>query len=250
MAEDLSFLKLSVQGTLLALDREKCMSHDWLLSRMLTSGVPHQTLGGVPYLDVDPVSFRVILSIMQGMTDLSLEVSRISSAELALLRSTARYLCCEEIERELGTIVSEHASQLCKLEENHEAEVSKLKGEYDAEVLLLKKQIEKNQNEIKKLHAERDTLAEENELIETLVKLPKSIVMCNNYRTHRPNNRCDTTTILIGATTFDAGNNRIRCGECDNTDETEMDKLRFKKMGRSPQDLVRAVYECERLLEY
>jgi hypothetical protein len=49
---------ICVQGDLFSLTKDMILRHDWMVAKILTSGLP--------YLDVDPVSFRMIVCILQG----------------------------------------------------------------------------------------------------------------------------------------------------------------------------------------
>ena len=57
--------------------------------RMLTPWIPSSKHHDMIYIDVDPTNFRMNLLILQGLTDLQLEISRISAMELILLKATA-----------------------------------------------------------------------------------------------------------------------------------------------------------------
>lgn len=222
MGDSQSFFEVSVQGTIFRLNKERCLSHDWLLSRMLTSGVPHETVHGLPYLDVDPISFRVILSVMQGTTDLGLEVSRISSAELALLRATARYLLCNEIEEQIGAIVSEH-----------EAELSALQKELDAEKA--------------RSQAERDARAQMPETLKALEGMPKSVVRCKGYRQSRRFNVCGSGALLIGGVVTKEG--KISCVGCNKECDLNGDSFGTWKIESSPAAFATMVRNCEKSME-
>ena len=93
--------------------------------KMLTSDIPFKTSHGQIFIDIDPVSFRLIVSVLQGITQLELDAPRMSNAELVLLKSTARYLLCHEIEEQLELIISGHVEEIRKKEE----EISKRNSE-------------------------------------------------------------------------------------------------------------------------
>ena len=112
MSEEDKTVLLSVGGSLFMLNKEFILSHDWMLSKMLTSDVPFKTLNGQIYIDIDPISFRLIVSVLQGVMQLELDAPRMSNAELVLLKSTARYLLCHEIEKQLELIISGHTEEI------------------------------------------------------------------------------------------------------------------------------------------
>lgn len=60
-------VQLSVQGSLFILRKDVLLAHDWMPAVMLTSDVPAQNMNGQLYIDVDPASFRMILSMLQGV---------------------------------------------------------------------------------------------------------------------------------------------------------------------------------------
>ena len=160
-------ISLSVQGSLFVLKRKTIESFDWMVARMLTSAIPSSKHDDMIYIDVDSASFRVILSILQGLTDLQLEVSRISTMELVVLKTAAEYLLCDNIVQE----------------------------------------IEAFETEIKKLAADRDKLAwqlaeskksDDFHIIEAFKKLPIRLMECNGYKTRRTKNLCSSKTLVIG----------------------------------------------------
>ena len=96
---DTEFIKLSVQGVFLILKRDMVMSHDWILSKILTSDIPWDKTSddGQYYIDVDPTSFRLIVSILTGITDLDSASQYLSTMDLASLKATTTYLMLESL---------------------------------------------------------------------------------------------------------------------------------------------------------
>jgi hypothetical protein len=84
----------------------------------MTSEIPfasYESADGVYYtLDVDPVSFRIIISVVTGKTLLDLELSRISKLELVLLRDTAQYLLCDDIASQVDKILNAQQEEVTK----------------------------------------------------------------------------------------------------------------------------------------
>jgi hypothetical protein len=96
-AQEFVFVTISVGGTVFSLSRAMILRHDWMVAKILTSGAPFETVDGLPYLDADPVSFRLIVAILQGIMVMDLDINALSLSELALLKATARYLTCQSI---------------------------------------------------------------------------------------------------------------------------------------------------------
>ncbi|KAJ3412593.1 hypothetical protein HDV05_000461, partial [Chytridiales sp. JEL 0842] len=97
-------ITLSVQGSVFVLTLDFVLSVDWIVAKIVTSDVPFTSVNGQVYLDVDPLCFRIIVSVLQGITDLHTVVSKSSDPELTLLTSTAEYLLCLDIANQLGSI--------------------------------------------------------------------------------------------------------------------------------------------------
>jgi hypothetical protein len=119
------------------------------------------------YIDVDSTSFQMILSILQGLTDLQLEVSRISTLELTVLKGTAARLLCDNIVQEI---------------EVFETEIQKLVADTD--------KLASQLGEIKK--------SDELKMIEAIMVLPISFMECNAFGTGRSCNKCAGKTLVIG----------------------------------------------------
>jgi hypothetical protein len=177
-------ISLSVQGTVLVLKRKDILSFDWMVSRLITSSVPSFKHNDMIYIDVDATSFRMILSILQGLTDLPLEVSRISSAEMTLLKSTAAYLLCVNIVKEI---------------EAFETEYQKLLADRD----ILASQLAESKK------------SDDFHIIEAIKKLPISLMKCNGYRTRRTRNICASNTLVIGGNVKYTDDDSIeKCTQC------------------------------------
>ncbi|KAJ3391036.1 hypothetical protein HDU80_011129 [Chytriomyces hyalinus] len=90
------FVSLSVQGSLFVLKRDAVLSHKWMIATLVSTPNQGTLHNGILYVDVDPASFRVVFSILQGLTTLTNE-SKMSGMELELLKATATYLLCDNI---------------------------------------------------------------------------------------------------------------------------------------------------------
>ena len=111
------YVLLSIRGALFRHRSEDIRTTDWVLSKILTSHVPwSRTADGQFYVDVDPDSFLLILSIRSGLLDLEQEASKLSGAELVLLKATARYLMLDNIVRQVDCIATGHAKVVSELE--------------------------------------------------------------------------------------------------------------------------------------
>jgi hypothetical protein len=85
-----------------------------MLAKILTSEVPFTSVNGQIYIDIDPVSFRVITSILQGITT-ETELTHISDRELVLLVATTRYLLCTDLVERLKMIQDERDGCISQL---------------------------------------------------------------------------------------------------------------------------------------
>jgi len=127
----------------------------------------------------------MILAIIGKLTSLKEVVSRCSAIELCLLKSTARYLLCNEISEEVDTIQS-----------GYETKITKLRSERDA--LIKKYQDSKERNAIEYLNGQ-------------IV----SKISCNAHRECRPQNKCGCYSLVIGELSI-AGD-KLKCKECINS---------------------------------
>jgi hypothetical protein len=167
VSEDL--VSLSVQGSVFVLKSLAILSFDWMVARMLISSVPSSKYNDMIYIDVDPTCFRILLSILQGITDLTLEASRISTTELTLLKSTAAYLLCDNIVHEIETFETEFQTLLAD-RDNLGSQLAEIKNSDDLKI------------------------------IEAIKVLPISFMECNGFRTCRSYNTCASKTLVIGST--------------------------------------------------
>jgi hypothetical protein len=175
-------ISLSVQGNVVVLKRQAILSFDWMVARMLTSSVPSSKHNDMIYIDVDFTSFRIILSILQGMTDLTLEASRISTIELTLLKNTAVYLLCDNIVQEIETFETEFQTLLAD-RDNLASQLAEIKNSDDLKI------------------------------IEAIKVLPISFMECNGFRTCRSYNKCASKTLVIGSTVCSVGDS-MECAKC------------------------------------
>lgn len=156
-----------------------------------------------------------------GTTDLGSEVSRIFSAELLLLRATARYLLCGEIEEQVEKMLLERDAELYRWKEELEVEKEKLREERE------------------RLNLDRDMLYD-------LLNVPKTMVQCQIYH-WKPGscNSCDAKILLIGAAIMKG--DELRCAECDKDPERRKQSPHFRARrlpDDSGADLAKTVHRC------
>lgn len=108
-------IALSVQGSLFSLSEAFVESQPWLLSKIATSLVPFETIGDVIYVDADPPSFRLIVSMLKGL--IRPDFDRMLTADLLLLKATAEYLLCEPIVDELDRYMQARESLMERKED-------------------------------------------------------------------------------------------------------------------------------------
>ena len=179
---------LSVQGALFILPKKTILSHDWILSKILTSEIPWKGSSddGQYYIDVDPTSFRLILSILNGTVSLSLDANKLSTVDLALVKATARYLMLDSIVHDIEGIKDGFERLLDEKETriyNLENELAKYDGIEDA---------------IKNVNVQ--------------------VKNCRSYRTFRSQNECGCLSIIIGPLDINPEENKevVSCMECGN----------------------------------
>lgn len=174
-------IALSVQGSLFVLKKQFVLSRNWMIAKILTSDIPFAHYNEQIYLDIDPVSFRIILSILQGITSLKMVTPKISFMELSLLISTARYLLCFDILEELEHIQSTNA------------------------------------NEINILQKEKQDLTKQLDDLQTMISViettPIQVMHCNGYMKGYPFKTCACISLLIGPAKIDGGD--LKCSDCD-----------------------------------
>ena len=122
-------IKLSVQGSYFELDRESFLKHDWMPATMLQSDMGKATVSGALFLDCDSVSFRMIWSLLQGVSTVS-EAANQEIPTINLLISTAKYLCCNELVEHLGEVLDIEKLKGKALEEMR-AEINSLKNQLE-----------------------------------------------------------------------------------------------------------------------
>ena len=179
---------LSVQGQYFIVTKSMIESHDWILSKMLSCEIPWEKTSdnGQIYLNVDPTSFRLVLGILNGTFDISQDAPTLSRPDLALLKSTTRYLMLGDIYKELSAfetgIVEECNSKLRRMDEMVKEAQMKI-NQYD--------RIEKKLSEV-----------------------GVKIVKCSAYQTHRRFNRCGARSIIIGSASPEGHSESNLCGPC------------------------------------
>ena len=224
---------LSVQGCLFRLRKETVLNTDWILSKMLTSEVPWTKTGdGQWYVDVDPTSFRIILSILNGVVDLTGgDGDKLSDVDLLLLQATARYLMLDSVVQTAETVKTGHTKAVSEMQE----EIVALK-----EKVTTLEQIEAE--EIVALKKKAKTL----ERIKTaLENRPTKVYECRAYRTHRSRNQCGCKTLVFGPLVL-SRDDTVSCGECDNDTSRLYGGRQFSSIFEAPsgtdlEDLVNII---------
>jgi hypothetical protein len=177
------FVLLSVRGALFRLRKDTILATNWVLSKILTSEIPwDKTADGQFYVDADPTSFRIILSIISGVLDVAQEASSFSGAELVLLKVTARYLLLEDIAKQIDGIR-----------------------------IGLDKVVTEQEKELSDLRIKAETLGE---IEAALEGLQAQVLECNAYMTCRPYNQCGYRSVILGDISTKKG--ELVCGECGN----------------------------------
>ena len=176
---------LSVQGHYFVVNKSVIESHDWILSKILSSDIPWEKSSdsGQIYLDVDPSSFRIILGILNGTFDISQDAGMLPRSDLVLLKTTARYLMLDDVHE-----------AVCAFEtgivEEYNAMLRKKSEEYDKEITKLTKKARGLQFMAEKYNLIKDK-------VETLNYI--SVFECQARREHRPFNKCGAKFITIGS---------------------------------------------------
>lgn len=134
-------IHLSIQGNYFIVEKSLIEAHDWILSKIISSEIPWRKTSdnGQIYLDVDPTSFRIILAILKGTFDISQDADMLPRSDLALLKTTARYLMLDDVYEagcafETG-IAAEHNAILRKKDQ----EIIEIKKKSNALQLMAKK---------------------------------------------------------------------------------------------------------------
>jgi hypothetical protein len=187
-------------------------------AKMITSEVPFQMVNGVIYLDVDPSSFRVILSIVSGVAELEDVVSRLSRMDIALLITTARYLLCLDIVENLEDFQKSQESTETKL---HEAlcELDSVKKEGVTELAKLKDDYEYQLTKIKE--------GGEFELANAIMSQNVYQLKCTAYLRNRPFNQCGFQIMIVGD--INTRNFKLNCIYCG---KKELELLQLKDGGK------------------
>jgi hypothetical protein len=201
------FVKLSVQGSLFILSKEMIMSQDWILNKIISSTIPWQKVSDDQiYIDIDPSSFRFIVSVLNGQMVLPDDMKHLTPMDLDVLKVTARYLMLPSSTIEIH--ISNIQGEMQKLEE----QIEKLVHEKDGLV-----------NRLQEFESFHETIK-----LQTVQK-----ITCGAYRTHRPYNRCGCTSFLIGPLDVSEFDENVKCDECGND--------RSRLYGRKQQFAVKVV---------
>jgi hypothetical protein len=183
-------VSLSVQGSSFLLRRDFILEHDWMVAKILTSEVPFTSVNGQIYIDIDPVSFRVITSILLGITT-ETELTNFSDRELVLVIAAATHLKCLDL------------------------------VEVFIRIQNLRKSIQRERDE---LRTELYTLKNSHEMsiAKSLVhQLPITMFQCNATRLHRSQMvSCGSMALLLGAS-LKSNDHSIQCDACGNQDRNQ-----------------------------
>ena len=176
--------------------------------QIISSDIPWRKTSdnGQIYLDVDPICFRIIHGILKGTFDISADVPNISRPELALLKSTARYLMLDDVHEELEGfetgMMEEFKAALCKKDEEIAAR---------EEVIVAKD--EKIAAQDSRIERMRQKSAKFDGIKMLLPHLEMRMLKCNAHRWCRRHNRCGSKSMIIGALKLNPG---APCGKCNN----------------------------------
>ncbi|KAI8830533.1 hypothetical protein BJ741DRAFT_652263 [Chytriomyces cf. hyalinus JEL632] len=110
------FVSLSVQGSLFVLKRDEVLSHKWMIATLVSTPNQGTLHNGILYVNVDPASFRVVFSVLQGLTTLDKSLLKMSVMELELLKASATYLLCDNIVAYIAQMQSDMAESACAAE--------------------------------------------------------------------------------------------------------------------------------------
>jgi hypothetical protein len=185
-------IKLSVQGAFFILKKEMIMSHDWILSKILTSDIPWEMASsdGQVFIDVDPTAFRLIISVLNGIMDLSTDLNKLSLMDLALMKATTRYLMLHSLADEIDGI---------------EGGAEKVIQEKEDEIVKKEKEI----TQMKKKTKDWD------ELGEILDTNRAQLVVCQGYNRNRSAGRCICWSLVLGPLAFnEEAEKNFTCREC------------------------------------
>ena len=179
-------IHLSVQGNYFVVEKSMVEALDWILSKIISSDIPWRKTSdkGQIYLDVDPTSFRVILGILKGTFDISQDAGMLSRSDLALLKTTARYLMLDDI-----------LEEVCAFENGIVEEYNETIRKKDEEILKIKQKnvmLQLKANVYDRIQAKVRTLN---------ISLFRCESSCISYdaNAHRRNSRCGAKSIIIGS---------------------------------------------------
>jgi hypothetical protein len=143
----MDLIQLSLRGHVGRYKRDMLLRYDWIVARMLASAAEGTDQ---LYLDADPLNFRIILSLLQGIMVMDLDLEGLSSAELTLLKDCAKYLSCESIASQLLKCIEDMKIAI----ERVDAECTNKLKELKAEISSTKKDYLISYNEIKRTRDE------------------------------------------------------------------------------------------------
>ena len=142
---------------------------------------------------MDPASFWIVLGILKGTFQISIDALTLSRADLALVKSTTRYLLLDDIHEELSEfetgIVEEYNTKLRQKDET----------------------IQKANTFIFDLQHKADV---HDRIQSKLENLDIKVVECQAYQTHRSFNKCAARSIIIGSVSPEGHSERGLCGPC------------------------------------
>lgn len=146
---------------------------------------------GQRYLDIDITSFRFIVSVLGGVSSLQYDTQKLSSIDLALIQSTARYLMLDSMCEDIGKIQAGFEKEMQVVaEQSRQAKAGFEKEDRRREVeskALQEKvlSLEKKANELDSIH-------------KSLEAVDVRTVNCVGKQTGRSHNQCGCVSMIIG----------------------------------------------------
>jgi len=181
-------IHLSVQGNYFIVQKSLIEAHNWILSKIISSDIPWRKTSdkGQIFLDIDPVSFRIILAILNGTFSIHLpkDIDSLSFGDLALLKATARYLMLDEVyealdlkEGEIGMMREE----LCTTKEKL-AEAKERASICSSDLEEARRTFKRKEHQVRKKEHELDALLETFD-VQSITNLEKKAELLDRIQT-------------------------------------------------------------------
>ena len=197
---DIMILKFSVQGSFFAFPARNVLSHEWLVKTIVETNLPKDKFGDAYYIDCDCDSFRFIYQLLNSQATFE-DVLKMSPLSIAILRTTARYLLCFEIEALLDSVQNDQENCLRQIQDlSDELANQKLRSVQREEEL--KREME---SRLERIRGRVHVYFSDEEI-------------CDNYRTHRPRNQCGNE---FNAYVYKFKSSR--CEECSSGPKQDLD---------------------------